>query len=71
VINYKVLWTDGKGVRHVSVCGYDKPSAEQRAEQLRLDSKDVEIVAVKPGQSVMVVQHPPVRLVRRKYTADK
>jgi hypothetical protein len=70
VINYKVLWTiDGR--RSVSVVSYDKPSAEQRAAELRRTATDVEIVAVKPGQSVMVVQNPPARIVRRKYTADK
>lgn len=72
MINIKVLWTDTTGVRHVSVCGYDKASAQHRVDQLRADgATDVETVAVKPGQDVMVVQKPPVRIVRRKYTADK
>jgi hypothetical protein len=70
VISYKVLWTI-KDRRFVSVVSYDKPSADQRADELRRTATDVEIVAVKPGQSVMAVQPMPVRLVRRKYTNVK
>jgi hypothetical protein len=68
VENRKVLWTDTAGTRHVSVCGYDKASAQHRADELRGKATDIAIVTVKPGETVEVDQPRPVRIVQRKHT---
>jgi hypothetical protein len=65
--NRKVLWTQN-GRRHVSVCSYDKASAQQRADELQGQATDIVIVTVKPGETVEVDQPRTGRIVQRKHT---
>jgi hypothetical protein len=72
MISIKILWTDTEGVRHVSVCGYDEPSAQHRIRDLRAGgATDIETVKTKPGETVEVEQPRTGRIVQRKHTAVK
>jgi hypothetical protein len=65
------MWVkDGK--RHVSAVSYDKASAHDRMVRLEKEGAvDVEMVSVKPGETLHV-DHPRTgRSVRRKYTTGK
>jgi hypothetical protein len=66
VENFKVLWTTA-GVRHVSVVSYDAKSAKERVEELAKTATDVEMVPVKPGETVTVEQPRRGRVVQRKH----
>jgi hypothetical protein len=67
----KVLWT-AAGERHVSVVSYDRPSAENRMEELRAQgATDITTVTVKPGETVAVEQPRTGRVVQRKHTVKR
>jgi hypothetical protein len=69
--SFKVLWTDGTGVRRASVVSYDATSAEDRKKRLVAEKmNDVVIVPVfPPDWAVEVAQPKPKgRVVQRKYT---
>jgi hypothetical protein len=69
--SFKVLWTDGTGVRRASVVSYSATSAEDRKQRLVAEKmNDVVIVPVFPPKwSVDVEQPKPKgRVVQRKHT---
>lgn len=65
--SFKVLWTEA-GVRHVSVVSYDRASAKHRMSTLPESASDVEMVPVKPGETIDVEQPRRGRVVQRKHT---
>jgi hypothetical protein len=70
VESFKVLWTEA-GVRHVSVVSYDRASAAHRMSKMPEGVEDVEMVPVKPGETVTVEQPSRGRVVQRKHTVKQ
>ncbi|MFF7329619.1 hypothetical protein [Streptomyces sp. NPDC008150] len=51
MISYGLTWTDPDGAPRASAVSYDKPSGEERKQELeKAGATDVELVSVSPGE---------------------